>query len=126
MKCHSIDAAKDDSQSRKTVNWRGKNPSLDEQKFTRFSHTVHFPLLNKDGCTDCHNLNPDAKPSEGMKDRDPMTFQSNFGNIERKTCAQCHTRNEARDSCVACHNYHIGDFPPAMTSVPKVMGDNSG
>ena len=121
MKCHTIDAAEAGSSSKVTVNWRGKQPSLNEQKFTQFSHTVHFPLLDKNGCTDCHSVNPEAKPQAGYKDRDPMTFEGNYGNIARQTCAQCHAKNQARDSCVTCHNYHIGDFPPAMTSAPNVM-----
>ena len=120
-KCHSIDAVGAKANGGFIVNWTGSRPVKDEQKFTRFSHISHFSLLDEEGCLLCHNLNVEAKAEEGFKDRNPQTFESNFASIERKTCAACHTQEEAGDSCLTCHEFHIGTFPRAMISAPEVM-----
>lgn len=118
-KCHTIDAGAPGSSL--SVNWMGKRPVAHAQNFTAFSHTAHFSLLDAEGCTLCHGLNPAADTQAGFKDRNPLTFASNFKHIQRGTCAACHTEVEASDSCVGCHNYHIGDLPPPAVSAPKIM-----
>ena len=117
-KCHSVDEVGEGIQR---VNWQGKRPVASQQTFTAFSHVGHFTLLDERGCLTCHSLNSEADFSGGFKDRDPKTFVSNFNPVERATCAACHTPAEAGDNCVTCHNYHIGTFPPAQTSTPKMM-----
>ena len=116
-KCHSVDA---DTGGGLTVNWRGARPVRDEHKFTKFSHTAHFSLLDRKGCLTCHTLNSGAKYLAGFEDRDPTTFVSNFRPIERQACARCHTQAEAGDNCLTCHNYHVGLLPPAETATPKI------
>jgi hypothetical protein len=116
-KCHSVETV--DNGHR--VQWTGARPNMHKNAFTVFSHTAHLSLLGKEGCLSCHALDDDADFAAGFKDRDPNSFTSNFRSIERKTCAGCHTAAKAGDSCVTCHDYHIGNFPPAMTRVPKVM-----
>jgi hypothetical protein len=37
---------------------------------------------------------------------------SGFSAIERRDCAKCHTPKLAGQSCLQCHNYHVGHFPP--------------
>jgi len=103
------------------VNWTGVRPVKAQQKFTRFSHISHFSLLDKEGCLLCHNINPAAKVAEGFKDRNIETFESNFADIERKTCSGCHTEAEAGERCLTCHEYHIGVFSGTMISAPKAM-----
>ena len=117
-KCHSVDEIGEGIQH---VNWQGKRPVTNQQTFTAFSHVGHFTLLDERGCLTCHSLNSEVGFSDGFKDRDPTTFVSNFNPVERATCAACHTPAEAGDNCVTCHNYHIGTFPPAQTSTPKMM-----
>ena len=116
-KCHSVDA---DTAGHLTINWRGARPLTDEHRFTKFSHTAHFSLLDRKGCLTCHTLNSEAKYLAAFKDRDPATFVSNFKPIERQACARCHTKEVAGESCLTCHNYHIGILPPAETSTPKI------
>ena len=117
-KCHSVDAIDEGVHQ---INWQGKRSISNEQKFTAFSHVGHFTLLDERGCLTCHSLNSKADFAGGFKDRDPTTFASNFNLVERSTCAECHTAANAGDNCVTCHNYHIGTFPPAQTSTPKMM-----
>jgi nitrate/TMAO reductase-like tetraheme cytochrome c subunit len=61
----------------------------------------------------------DAKYQDSFKNRDPKSFESNFKAIERETCVQCHTQEQAGNDCLICHNYHIGEFAPALTSTPS-------
>ena len=68
-------------------------------------------MLDEKGCLTCHAWQPDAKFADGYKDHDPYTSASNFAPIELNTCADCHTNERAGDSCLLCHNYHVGDFP---------------
>ena len=121
VKCHSVDATDKRGAPKIAVNWTAKRPLLDAQRFTAFSHTAHFPLLDEEGCVSCHIAEAGAKPMNGYKDRDPETFESDFAGISRKTCAECHTETGAADTCTTCHNYHIGRFPPAVASSPKMM-----
>jgi len=117
-KCHSVD---DTGIQGLRVNWFAKQPVPGQQNFTRYSHTAHFPLLDERGCLTCHELNDKADFAAGFKDANPHTFSSNFNPILRKVCAECHTKQVAGDSCVRCHNYHVGTFPPAVASTPTVM-----
>ena len=117
-KCHSVDA---DTGGALTANWRGARPIPDAHKFTKYSHNVHFSLLDRQGCLTCHTLNSKAKYLAGFEDRDPATFASNFKPIERQVCAGCHTKAEAGESCLLCHDYHIGIFAPAIASTPSMM-----
>jgi len=116
VKCHSLDQ---DGETVR-VNWRSAKPRPDYHKATQFSHTAHFPLLNEKGCLTCHTVNRKAEFAAGYKDRNPMTFASNFKPISRQTCANCHTKEKAGDTCLTCHNYHMGLFPPAVASTAKM------
>ena len=118
-KCHSTDSVADGGPQ---MNWVGARPVAHEQKFTRFSHSSHFSLLDGKGCATCHKLNDEAAYAAGFDDTDPMTFASNFDAVERATCSGCHTREQAGDSCLICHNFHVGTFPPAVaaTAMPPV------
>jgi len=123
VKCHSVDAGTDGSAL--TVNWRARRPVVGKRPFSIFSHTAHFSLLDEKGCLSCHTPDAKAAYSESYKDRNPMTFASNFKPIKRANCANCHTAKEAGDNCLICHNYHIGTFPPAIASTPKMMSSMS-
>lgn len=111
-KCHSVEKT---GESALMVNWLGAKTNPQTHAFTTFSHAAHFNLLNDQGCLKCHGRVAGAKIEDGYKDRDPITHVSNFATVERATCAECHTKEVAGDSCVSCHNYHVGTFPPAMT-----------
>ncbi|MFQ5763951.1 MAG: hypothetical protein ACE5GT_03395 [Rhodospirillales bacterium] len=116
-KCHSIDAG---AGGTFMVNWRGSSPLPGKHRSTIFSHTAHFSLLDEKGCLTCHDPNVKAKYAESFADRNPATFASNFWSIEREDCAACHTPAEAGDTCVKCHNYHIGTFRPAIATMREM------
>ena len=120
-KCHSIDLDDTSARGALAVNWQAKRPVLGKRPFTTFHHTVHFSLLNEEGCLTCHNLDAKNAYSESYKDRNPVTFAGNFRPIERKNCVNCHTAEVAGDNCLTCHNFHIETFPPAVASTPKMM-----
>jgi hypothetical protein len=81
---------------------------------------THFSLLGEQGCLKCHVLNEDADVGRGFvrKDfslnTDPKIFESGFVPISKTVCAECHVQKAAADSCLTCHNYHVGNLPPAM------------
>ena len=120
-KCHSVDAQPDDALR---VNWRSAQPVPNEQRFTRFAHTAHFSLLDEKGCLTCHGLDSEADYAAGFEDRDPTSFASNFAPMDRAVCAGCHVPVDAGDSCLTCHNYHIGILPPAVVGTPGMMADD--
>ena len=117
-KCHSIDT---DTDGRLSVNWQGARMAPGEHPFTVFSHTSHFSLPGDKGCLTCHTFNKGAKYLDSFKDRNPATFASNFEQIPRQLCAGCHTAAEAGESCLTCHNYHIGKIIPALSSTLEMM-----
>lgn len=109
MKCHSVD-----EKPVLHVNWKPAAPHADEHPATRFSHVSHFSLLGTEGCFTCHDLDraapADAFASAFEKNRDPEKFHSNFKPLRQQVCARCHTAQSAGDSCLSCHNYHVGRF----------------
>ena len=118
VKCHSIDRDENGSLS---IRWRTKQPMPHVRAFTRFSHAPHFSLLDEKGCLTCHALDYDAEYMEAFADRDPFTFSPNFRPVDKDQCNECHVPHEAGDSCVMCHNYHVGTFPPVTVSAAGMM-----
>lgn len=113
-KCHSTD-----DRPEPQINWNPSLPDAFEHKFTRFSHVAHFSLLDDHGCQTCHRLDSNAsRESYGAAfatgHRDPAAFSSNFKSIDLGLCASCHTRKHAGESCLKCHNYHVGHFVPTL------------
>jgi hypothetical protein len=111
IKCHSVDESR--------INWRGFQPDAFDHPFTRFSHTAHFSLLDDRGCQTCHRLDLKSPPEAytatfARENRDPGVFHSSFKSIELATCASCHSQKYAGDSCLECHNYHVGHFMPTL------------
>jgi hypothetical protein len=104
-KCHSIDREADGAMN---VKWKPRRPVSGLKTFTFFSHASHFSLLGEEGCLTCHALDPAARFAEGYNDRDPFTFSSNFKPVNAATCATCHVEARAGESCLLCHEYHIG------------------
>ena len=45
-------------------------------------------------------------------------FESGFATMDKATCATCHVEKAAGDSCLTCHNYHIGFHQPAQPKAP--------
>ncbi len=120
MKCHSVDSIADHALQ---VNWSTPPPSPQQHTITRFVHTPHFSLLEDDGCLTCHQLDPEAEVMEEFRGEDglkfdPLTFTSGFKLMTKATCSSCHTSELAGDTCLICHNYHVGEIAPALSEVP--------
>jgi hypothetical protein len=111
MKCHTPDG-----ETSELINWRGLRPDHGSHKFSRFSHQAHFSLLDEHSCVTCHPINFQTreKPYLGSfpyhREEETAGFVGNFKPIEQATCASCHTAKRAGESCLTCHNYHVGNF----------------
>lgn len=57
----------------------------------------------------------------GSKEKESEPVVSNVLATERKACTACHTEERAGDSCLTCHNYHIGTFPPTIGRAPMMV-----
>lgn len=110
-KCHTSE-----SQGSGAINWKGMSPNHDHHTFSKFSHRAHFSLLDERGCVSCHRINFQSKEKPYLGSFEYHTeeklagFVSNFRPIDQATCASCHTQKMAGESCLSCHNYHVGDF----------------
>ncbi len=115
LKCHTSDQKQDQknpvSGNGSVINWQGFRPTRSEHDFDRFSHVSHFSLMTDDGCASCHILDPEADYESGFEDTDPSEFNSNFFDMEKVTCVQCHQPGRAPSDCLTCHRYHIDSIP---------------
>lgn len=109
VSCHSVDEA--DGVTR--VNWRARQAMPHIAVFSEFAHSKHFSLIGDKGCQTCHEINPDAAYQDSFEQLNPETFESNFKELDKAVCADCHAPSKAGSDCTQCHNYHIGHFPPA-------------
>ena len=121
-KCHSIDQS---NNADVRINWRGAYPHPNQHSFTKYSHESHFSLLDEKGCVTCHIVNKESNFSVGFEDRDPTTFASNFKPLEQAVCANCHQVKKATDSCLTCHNYHVGEFTHAMPATSDMLANSN-
>lgn len=135
MNCHTIDA----EGGQAVVNWYGRRLTSHERSFVRFSHAPHVTLLarSQEGaaettgqCAHCHQIqdfldregdvffhSPFVDVARWSANTDPhVSGTSGFGAVQRNVCAECHTENRAGDSCLKCHNYHVGHFARTPTS----------
>lgn len=105
-KCHSVDKIDDKFR----VHWTKKTPISLDKSFTSFSHKVHVTLMGSDECSKCHVVNKQSPYEKSFEDLDPKTFHSNYFNINKSMCTECHKPKGAKDSCTTCHNYHVRRF----------------
>jgi predicted CXXCH cytochrome family protein len=109
-KCHSIDRSADGALA---VNWHPQLPDFTTHGFTKFAHAPHLSLFGMDGCKSCHQTNEKADYAATYKGNDPLTFAAGFEPVTRQACAQCHVASRAPDSCITCHDYHVGTVASA-------------
>ena len=116
LKCHSAE-----TEPFKVIQWQSLRPNPIERSFNRFSHSAHFSLLDSKGCVTCHSMNHEADGDAYLSAFDyhrtgkEKSYASNFGPIDKTTCASCHTKTRAGESCLTCHNYHVGRFEGTAT-----------
>ncbi|PYJ03164.1 MAG: hypothetical protein DME25_13115, partial [Verrucomicrobia bacterium] len=100
------------------INWHPFRPEPDQHTFTKFSHQAHFSLIGSNGCVTCHGFKRPAETnlaSVGTPASPSVpTPISNFAPVQKDVCARCHTGQQAGDSCLQCHDYHIGKFKPTL------------
>lgn len=133
MKCHASGAPTDEP-----VHWRAKRPDPHRRESTRFSHSAHFSLLDEKNCITCHRLNFSASSDDYLAAFDYHSPDEtkdavcNFRAIDKATCANCHTKEQAGENCLTCHNYHVGAFETpwpkgalfkSMPGIPSADGD---
>ena len=126
MKCHTSD-----ERSPTQLHWTGKRPDLTSRTATRFSHASHFHLLQEKNCVTCHRFDFSTTSRDYLAAFDyhnsgeSGVATGNFRNINKSTCAQCHTSDSAGENCLSCHNYHVGSFgriPPNSALIQALPG----
>lgn len=111
-KCHTVEWEAEVA----SMNWLAYQPPMSQHHFTRFNHAPHLTRQNNAACLSCHEFAADnqegrilrptfvANPWNGQPAGD---FSSDFADMSRSNCAQCHSRPSDRDRCTTCHNYHV-------------------
>ncbi|MEM7357969.1 MAG: hypothetical protein AAF431_02600 [Pseudomonadota bacterium] len=119
IKCHSVDRQQIAGITRQTVNWLGKKASLTKHGFNSFAHQSHIAVIKHansdlgvdevDGCQACHKPNRDSDSSLAYEQEILADFQSDFYNLDKQQCIECHQPETQLANCTQCHNYHIGE-----------------
>ncbi len=104
FRCHSVDQTSHGSMK---VNWRARQPQDTISGLTRFNHAPHLPLLDDDGCLQCHAIETQPRDFElAYAQFDPNVFNSAIAPMSQTDCAACHTPTKVAMNCLGCHNYH--------------------
>ena len=119
VKCHSIDEERESHTLQ--VNWNAKRRDKMVRDFTKFVHGPHLLAPETKDCRSCHQFSTDAQYMASYETYIPTIFQSDFEAIPKDTCVVCHTPHAAGDSCLNCHNYHIGSNLKWMASEPTLF-----
>lgn len=144
MSCHTVDASGDTA----VVNWFGHKKTSRDRAFVRFSHAPHVTLLSNSNvagktqadseCAHCHQLQDFTARDEVFlhssfvnlpdwtANTNPHSIAtSGFDSVNRELCAGCHTESRAGESCLKCHNYHVGHFAK-RTALTDHAAESSG
>jgi hypothetical protein len=103
--CHSVER---NASGQLAIQWRPREPRDQPRPFTRFDHGPHLQQPGLRDCTSCHEIVPNEGFQENYSGSDPYRVASDFAPLTLDSCAECHTRRSAGDSCTQCHNYHVG------------------
>lgn len=103
--CHSLDRLDDGSCQ---VQWFAKRVDDEPPQFTKFTHGPHLTQAELADCQSCHQINPLAQVMATYADTNATAFQNGFQPLTKQSCAECHTPKAAGDSCIQCHQYHVG------------------
>ena len=107
--CHTVDQiANLTGEKSKKINWKSeyRDPSL--RSFTRFAHGPHMIQPNLQDCSHCHQLDSNSPNHNSFASFDSTAVVSNFVAIKKSNCSSCHQKNQTANSCIQCHNYHVG------------------
>ena len=125
MKCHSLEVGNGQLIG---INWKPFQPRTDLHTFTVFRHEPHLQLGDQQACIVCHEMQSSEKSDSAKTvalasyaSPSVTDFTGNFTPMTKETCVDCHTAIAAGDTCLSCHNYHVGTFMATMmrsTSAP--------
>jgi hypothetical protein len=62
-----------------------------------------------DGCRSCHVINPESDSAAAYESIVLANFDSDFHDLDKGRCSDCHTQEQALTDCTLCHNYHVGE-----------------
>ncbi|MEM8943541.1 MAG: hypothetical protein AAGD11_00035 [Planctomycetota bacterium] len=103
--CHSLDRQADGSC---VVQWYSRRRSDEVAPFTKFSHQPHLTQSELADCQGCHQINALANVMATYSATAATEYENGFQPLTKQSCAECHTPGAAGDSCLQCHNYHVG------------------
>ena len=124
-KCHTVDQPPG---AAARIQWKPSPTAIQKPRFVKFSHRPHLTL--KMHCESCHEVRRSLqdKPAMAVAESDsapPEVAHHSLGvlgtglqTMQREQCATCHTRQSVGDSCLKCHNYHIGRVRNSALSRP--------
>ena len=108
--CHTVE---EDENHQVSINWHTWSENLTERGFTKFAHTPHATLQ----CQQCHVVEAkvDAERfKNSFKRLNPLSFEPVFQSMDKASCVNCHVSQTVGDSCLLCHQYHIGKYEQRM------------
>lgn len=121
LTCHSVEKKQD---GRFEIQWDVYQPVSQKLNLTKFSHKPHVKMGQTEQCNSCHQFEAES----GMNSLvfQPQFFErkgtsefwetvtnpnsslsSGFTAISKNSCAECHTKKLAGESCLKCHDYHL-------------------
>ena len=120
FKCHSVEAVvHSESGEQLKVNWHGAETAPNVHDFNRFKHQSHFAVVEQSGknisvlgdggCISCHKSTDSAGSSDSYEQMDASVFESEFADLDKAICVNCHQADAGLAACTLCHNYHIGE-----------------
>ena len=89
------------------ANWESPS-SAKGRAFTKFRHGPHLLQATLADCRSCHRANEIGDFAAGYEGFNPANGPHSFQPMTKSACASCHMEGGAGDSCLECHNYHIG------------------
>ena len=104
-RCHTVDRMANGTHS---VNWQFQGRDPWTKGFTDFSHRSHVGLESLADCQTCHLLDSNRRNAACFVGTNASEFISNFAELKKVHCIECHGDAQAGGRCTECHNYHVG------------------
>ena len=115
LKCHSMESDTKVEPAVLRINWYGMKSVPGHYDFDRFTHRSHFEVSSQidaaevqRGCLACHQLDTESDSAASYQETHAAVFSSDFFDLKKDVCLDCHAENEELQSCSLCHNYHVG------------------
>ena len=111
--------------------WASRRGDPLRNMYTRFMHADHLGdrLGAEEICEDCHQRTMESNILSAYEPgASESAFSSNYQPLQVAQCTECHAPGQqASDSCLSCHNYHVVahpergevDLPQTGHSVPS-------